>query len=414
MPPAARRSTTIDSTVVESSVVDAPTDIAAPMTTPAAAPPATSTRADSTPAVSTPADSTPAASAAADSIPAALPSDSSGTVAEPAPGLSPPVDFTPANEVEQNLLDAATDGSTDNFLSTLLLARVLLPVEPTSAPGARPGDEGFRWRTESLDGEKYVVVFTSPERLAEHAMTSVQTVTVKFAQLIRRWPENDWSLAINPGTPVGAKLPGSQIVALANWAAEVGLGDDEVAEPAPPAPEPAPASRSIHPPARQDPGRPTVMQKVIAPSQVGYYLDRGYDRVSGFVHRETEVAHLDTPAKLHAALGLTYPGSLFGPDDAEIYLLRWPAYRPSLYRIPYGGQNEAAMRAMEGWVIERAPFRGNGFAPGESSDVVAEFKVDSVRLPHGAQLWRVGADGTSSVVAVLDCDQPSWQRVGAD
>ena len=44
------------------------------------------------------------------------------------------------------------------------------------------------------------------------------------------------------------------------------------------------------------------------------------------------------------------------------------------------------MRAMEGWVIERPPFRGNGFAPGEGSDVIAEFKVDSARLPHGAQL----------------------------
>ena len=52
------------------------------------------------------------------------------------------------------------------------------------------------------------------------------------------------------------------------------------------------------------------------------------------------------------------------------------------------------MRAMEGWVIERAPFRGNGFAPSETSDVVAEFKVDSARLPHGAQLWRVNSDGT--------------------
>ena len=60
------------------------------------------------------------------------------------------------------------------------------------------------------------------------------------------------------------------------------------------------------------------------------------------------------------------------------------------------------MRAMEGWVIERAPFRGNGFAPGESSDVIAEFKVDSVRLPHGAQLWRIGADGNEQLVATLD------------
>ena len=147
-----------------------------------------------------------------------------------------------------------------------------------------------------------------------------------------------------------------------------------------------------------------------AASQVDYYLERGYDRVSGFVHRAGEVAHLDTPAKLHTALGLGYAGSPFDPDAGEVFVLRWPAYRPSLYRIPYGGQNEPAMRAMEGWVIERPPFRGNGFAPGESSDVVAEFKVDSIRLPHGSQLWRV-TDGAETLVARFDADELAWQRV---
>ena len=71
------------------------------------------------------------------------------------------------------------------------------------------------------------------------------------------------------------------------------------------------------------------------------------------------------------------------------------------------------MRAMEGWVIERAPFRGNGFAPGESSDVIAEFKVDSARLPHGAQLWRIGrrrhrGDGRDRSTPTRRC----WRRVG--
>ena len=124
------------------------------------------------------------------------------------------------------------------------------------------------------------------------------------------------------------------------------------------------------------------------------------------MHRAAEVAHLHHPgAAATHALGLNHPGSPFSQDADEIYVLRWPAYRPSLYRIPYGGQNEAAMRAMEGWVIERPPFRGNGFAPGESSDVVAEFKVDSARLPHGARLLAVGADGTEQLVAVLDADR---------
>jgi len=67
---------------------------------------------------------------------------------------------------------------------------------------------------------------------------------------------------------------------------------------------------------------------------------------------------------------------------------------------------------MDGWVIERPPFRGNGFAPGEGRDVIAEFKVDSVRLPHGAQLWRMDADGTERMVAIFDCDAPIWRRVG--
>ncbi|MEH0971946.1 SseB family protein [Micromonospora sp. CPCC 205546] len=329
----------------------------------------------------------------------------------PGPGAVP-IDFQPANEVEENLLDAAGAGSTDTFLSTLLLARVLLPVAADSAPGSRPGEPGFVWRTQELDGETFVVVHTSPERLADHTDAAVETIEVRFVQLIRRWPDESWSFAVNPGTPVGAKLPGEQIVGLANWAAEVGLGDDIGVEAEPPPAAEEPASRPRYAPPTPDPARPIVMQKAVAPSQLAYYLERGYDRVSGFVHRAGELAHLTTPAQLHDALGLGYPESPFARDAGEIYVLRWPAHRPSLYRIPYGGQNEAAMRAMEGWVIERPPFRGNGFAPGESSDVVAEFKVDSARLPHGAQLWRIGADGTERVVAILDTDALRWRQVG--
>lgn len=338
----------------------------------------------------------------------AMPEGTGGTPAattEPSPATSR--EFTPANDVESSLLEAAGEGSTDSFLSTLLLATVALPVAPGSAPGARPGDAGFVWRTESLDGEPYVVVFTSPERLAEHLGGRVDTVAVRFVQLIRRWPDEAWSFAVNPGTPIGAKLPGREIVALANWAAEVGLGDDadrgeEPAGGPDPAPQPAPAA------GQPEQARATIMQKAIAPAQIDYYLERGYDRVSGFVHRASELAHLTTPAQLYAALGLGYPNSPFSPHAPEVYVLRWPVHRPGLYRIPYGGQSEQAMRAMQGWVIERPPFRGNGFAPGDSSDVVAEFKVDSVRLPHGAQLWRLGADGTERLIATLDADGPQW------
>ncbi|GHJ17987.1 hypothetical protein TPA0908_59820 [Micromonospora sp. AKA38] len=324
------------------------------------------------------------------------------------PAVEP--DFVPANEVEEELLAAAASGNTDGFLTTLLLARVMLPVAFDSAAGSRPGDPGFSWRTETVDGVRYVVVYTSPERLADHAGGPVDTVRVKFVQLIRQWPDVAWSFRVNPDTPVGAAYPGEQVLALANWAAEVGLGDDPETEPEPPATGPAPTAEPRPDAPAAKPTRPVVMQKAIAASQLAYYLERGYDRVSGFVHRAGELAHLRTPAELFDALGLGHPGSPFSRDAEELYLLRWPAYRPSLYRIPYGGQNEAAMRAMEGWVIERYPFRGNGFAPGESSDVIAEFKVDSARLPHGAELWRVAADGDARLVAVLDTDALLWRK----
>ncbi|WP_176730547.1 SseB family protein [Micromonospora mirobrigensis] len=374
---------------------------ASPATTPAA--PAPSPAASTPPAPAVPA---PAVPAPARTAPSPHPA---GAGAQPA--ASAPAAFTPANEVEEELLASAGAGNTDGFLSTLLLARVLLPAAPGSAPGSRPGEPGFVWHTEQLDGEPYVLVWTSPERMADAAVGPVETVLVRFVQLIRRWPDRTWSFAVNPGTPVGAKLPGEQIVGLANWAADVGLGDEPETEPA--AAE-EPASRPRVAPPVVDPTRPVVMQKAVAPSQLAYYLDRGYDRVSGFVHRAGELAHLHTPAELYDALGLGYPDSPFDRAASEIYVLRWPAHRPSLYRIPYGGQNEAAMRAMEGWVIERGPFRGNGFAPGESSDVVAEFKVDSARLPHGAQLWRIGADGAERVVAVLDTDALLWRQAGED
>ncbi|MFC0007820.1 SseB family protein [Micromonospora siamensis] len=397
-----------------SPVAPVPSATAAPATTPGSPvvpAPAASPVAPVSPApATTPAPPAPAASVPPAPAPA-VPASPRPTAPSPQPAVPAPAAFTPANEVEEELLASAGAGNTDGFLSTLLLARVLLPVAPGSAPGSRPGEPGFVWHTEQLDGGPYVVVWTSAERMADAAAGSVETVLVRFVQLIRRWPDRTWSFAVNPGTPVGAKLPGEQIVGLANWAADVGLGDEPETEPAA-AEEPANRPR-VAPPV-VDPTRPIVMQKAVAPSQLAYYLERGYDRVSGFVHRAGELAHLHTPTELYDALGLGYPGSPFDRAAGEIYVLRWPAHRPSLYRIPYGGQNEVAMRAMEGWVIERAPFRGNGFAPGESSDVVAEFKVDSARLPHGAQLWRIGADGAERVVAVLDTDVLLWRQVGED
>ena len=326
--------------------------------------------------------------------------------AESAVDIDP--DFEPANDAETELLAAAGSGQTDQFLSTLLLAKVLIPIPAGMSTSIKPGEPGFIWRREQVEGQPYVVVFTSTERINEYLGADVETVSVKFVQLIAAWPDETWAFAVNPGTPVGATLPGAQIKALATWATEVGLTDQ-------PSVEYEEASAIAVGTAVVPTKHPVVMQKPIAPSQITYYLERGYDRVSGFVQRASEVAHLTTPEQLYQALGLGYAGSPFKQSDEEVYVLRWTAHRPNLYRIPYGGRDEHSMQAMRGWVIERAPFRGNGFAPGESGEVIAEFKVDSARLPHAAQMWRMTRDAGETLVALLDADVPRWRRVdGSD
>lgn len=304
----------------------------------------------------------------------------------------PEPEFVPANAVEEQLYEAAEAGNTDAFLSTLLLATVLIP----KASGTTNG----KWRPQPIDGEPHIVSYTSTQHLAE----PLETIPIKFIKLISEWPDPNWSFAINPGTPVGATLPGGQLLALANWAAEVGLGGDDEED----IDEPSVKLNGTPVAGRVSPEVP-VLQKAIAPSQVGYYLERGYDRVTGFVHRAHEVGHLKSASQMRAALGLDYQGSPFSVEADEIYLLRWSAHRPSLYRIPYGGQNESGMHAMQGWVIERAPFRGNGFAPGETGEVIAEFKVDSARLPHGARLMRL-KDGVEEMIAIFDADTQKWLR----
>ncbi|GAA3449016.1 SseB family protein [Dactylosporangium matsuzakiense] len=327
---------------------------------------------------------------------------------EPRPKMISAADFRPANTVEKDLFEAVQANSTDRFLSTLLLAKVMIPFWTGDGP-----IEPARWRTEHMNGLPHLVVFTSQERMTERLGEDARGSWIKFTRMIRHWPPGDQlAFAINPETPAGAVLPGTEVVQLASWATEMGLGVDDPEDEQPVAaaakPEPVAEKRQAYEPPGS--GREQVMQKPISPEQLSYYLERNYDRVSGFVHRAGEVAHLETPEQLYNALGLSYAGSSFKPDAEEAYVLRWIAYRGDLYRIPYGGQSQEAMRAMEGWVIERGPFRGNGFAPSETGDVIAEFKVDSARLPHNAELWRLRRDGRQDLIARLDADGPAWRK----
>jgi hypothetical protein len=155
----------------------------------------------------------------------------------------------------------------------------------------------------------------------------------------------------------------------------------------------------------------TIMQKVLVHAQVPWYLDKAYDRVAGFVHRVQDVIDLNTPQRLYECLGLIREGAPFTVDDPEVYVIRWAAYRAGLYRTPFGGANEDALKEWgeDGWVVEPPPFTGDGFSSG-SAGSIPEYKAESFRLPHSSEMYVISSDGSERFVARYDADRLLWEK----
>jgi type III secretion system (T3SS) SseB-like protein len=295
----------------------------------------------------------------------------------------PVVEFEPANELETRMLAALDAEDQDGYLRLLADAELLLP---------RPGTEAPTWATVAADGVTFVAAYTSPAAMAiSTAGQFARYRSIALPDLVAAWPDQSWSLAIDPGLPLAAHLPASllrQIVAGEFGAPSVPA--EPVAAVAEPVRSPVPGPRPAPPtPAYDDATQilprigdeddepvPTVMQKLIPPDQVGFYLDKGYDWVAGYVHRWQDAEGLTTAPDLLAALGL---GAAARRDGGDAYLLRWTAYRAELYRS----------------------------ADGETA-AVPEYWVNSIRLPHQAEIWRVTGAGEHHFVAVYDADEQRW------
>lgn len=336
-------------------------------------------------------------------------------------------EFEPGNRTDQELHEAALNGDTDAFLRVLLGAEVLVPIPSDAPPDATPMDPRFRWEG-ALRDPSSVQVFTSRVQLhgalagsagADPMAAEPRFVYVDYRDLIGCWPHAEWAMLINPGTRIGASLRGDQVQALSDWVLRVGLvlRDRETSPREEPSrtEAPAPGAGPMSAPVIERPQQPPVMQKVLPHGHVPWYLDQGYDRLGGFVHRAADVADLQTPAQLYEALGLLYADSPFAPDDEGVYVVRWPAHCPDLYRIPFGGRSDEELEVWgeAGWVVERPPFHGDGFAPG-SAGTIREYKVDSVRLPYGAEIYHLGRDRSERFVAVYDPDVLGWLRPEED
>ncbi len=121
-----------------------------------------------------------------------------------------PEAFAPQNELEQRLYEAAQRRDAETFFGLLASAQVMIPADPDTPWGAQPSEPDFPWQPVPLKGEPSIMAFTSPRWMHE-AVGQCRFVMPDFRELAASWPENGWSLALNPGTPIDLTVPGDRL-----------------------------------------------------------------------------------------------------------------------------------------------------------------------------------------------------------
>lgn len=286
----------------------------------------------------------------------------------------------PGNDFEERLWAAHEAGQNALCLSLLRDADFALPITAAAAAGAEP----VAWATAEGADRTWVLAYTSVEAMREAGGgVAAHCRATSLVELAAGWPDPRWGLAINPGLAVGFMLEPGTVARLAVPT----LAQDLLLDP--------------------EAGVP-VVQKLLGPADIHALLAGGEPRISGYCHHALDVSHIATPVVLAEALG--QPEMI--NDAGSLNLLRWRPVGPDLYRTPYGGIDEEGRDAVAGWVVEEPPFVGMGLVP-NVDQVIREYRIYGVELPHGAEIWELTVAGTEHRRAIYHGDLRRWLLIQA-
>jgi hypothetical protein len=84
----------------------------------------------------------------------------------------------------------------------------------------------------------------------------------------------------------------------------------------------------------------TPMQKVIPAKDLPDYLSGKYNSIGGFVARQQDAAHLNTPDKVVDGMRLDYRNTPFHQGMPKVHAIEFPATHPNQYKIPFGAPSD--------------------------------------------------------------------------
>jgi hypothetical protein len=143
------------------------------------------------------------------------------------------------------------------------------------------------------------------------------------------------------------------------------------------------------------------MQKPIPPRLIEPYLTGRRAVIAGFVYRVQDSTFAD-PAEYYEALDLGYAGSGFGPDIAELYLLRWQALSLQWYQAPNSAERGGDRNG-------RPTLTGTGL-DSSLARVAVEFYLDPMPVPVGAEIFLITWGGEDFIARF---DGQVWLRPAA-
>jgi hypothetical protein len=270
--------------------------------------------------------------------------------------------WRPANDTEDAMAQAIAGRNRDAYLAVLASASLRVLVH-----GADVGPP--RWRTAVEQNRVFMVAFTSREAMRIVIGQVQPHLLLDLGGLATDWPDPAWGLAVDPGLPIGSRLPQHMVRQLA------ALGAGPAGPPSPSAP-PAPVAPAASLAPVPVSGPRNGFQVVLHGAHVARYLEDGHDRVSGIAYRETDTAGLD-PAEL-ASLPGGPPPHVLAAEDGAVHVIRWLAFGADAYKPVPGGP-------------------------------MPRHAVTGARLPHGARLVRIGPDATESVAGEFDAVARRWR-----
>jgi hypothetical protein len=304
--------------------------------------------------------------------------------------------WRPANDTEEAMAQAIAGKNRDAYLAVLAAASLRVLIHGAQFSPVRPP----RWRTAVEQNRVFMVAFTSREAMRTVIGQVQPHLLLDISGLATDWPDPDWGLAVDPGLPIGSRLPQHMVHQLAALGAgpsgpsgpqgSQGPPRSAVAPVSPPIPVPVPAppvaaqpvsapgpvAATSPVPVSPPPGLRRGFQVVLSGAHVARYLEDGHDRVSGIAYRETDIAGLD-PTEL-ATLPGGPPPHVLAAEDGAVHVIRWPAFGADAYKPVPGGP---------------LPRRA----------------VTGARLPNGARLVRIGPDGVENVAGEFDAVARRWR-----